>query len=118
VLPANEVLDLSRLEEAFEDDTAGIAELLEMALDTGVKHRHALEQGVAAGDAEMVRRAAHAIKGSSGNVGANAVMNLADELEQRARVGNLDGARERIDAIAAAYARVGEAVRAYRSRVG
>jgi HPt (histidine-containing phosphotransfer) domain-containing protein len=117
-LPGNDVLDLARLEEAFEDDTAGIAELLEMALDTGVKHTRALEQGVAAGDAEMVRRAAHAIKGSAGNVGANAVMQLADELEGRARVGNLDGAAQRVNAIAAAYARVAQEVRAYRARVG
>ena len=66
----------------------------------------------------MVRRAAHAIKGSAGNVGANAVMQLADELEGRARVGNLDGAAQRVNAIAAAYARVAQEVRAYRARVG
>jgi HPt (histidine-containing phosphotransfer) domain-containing protein len=114
----NSILDLARLEEAFEDDTAGIAELLDMALETGAKHTRALEDAVATGDAESMRRAAHAIKGSSGNIGANTVMHLADELEQRARAGDLSGARERVDAIEAEYARVAEAVRAYHARVG
>lgn len=110
----NETLDLSNLEEAFEDDTTGIADLLDMALATGDKHRAALEDGVARGDAETVRRAAHSIKGSAGNIGAKQVMRLASELEERARAGNLEGARDRVDAVSAAYADVAREVRAYR----
>ncbi len=111
------MLDLWRLEEAFEDDTAGIADLLEMALETGRKHCAALEAGVAGGDATVVARAAHGIKGSAGNIGANVVYGLAMELDARARTGDLDGARERVDAINAAYARVAEEVRAYRANL-
>jgi len=111
------VLDLWRLEEAFENDTAGIADLLEMALETGRKHRAALEAGLAAGDANVVARAAHGIKGSAGTIGATAVYALAMELDARARTGNLDGARERVDAIDAAYAKVADEVRAYRASV-
>ncbi len=103
------------MEEAFEDDTAGIAELLDMALATGEKHRRALAEGIAAGDAEVVRRAAHSIKGSAGNIGANEVMRLAAELDERARAGDLSDARPRVDAIAAAYDRVAVEVRAYRA---
>lgn len=109
------MLDLSRLEEAFEDDRAGIAELLEMALQTGAKHRRLLEEGVAGNDAAVVARAAHGIKGSAGNIGATTVYALAVELDERARSGNLDGARERVDAIGTAYARVADEVRAYRA---
>jgi HPt (histidine-containing phosphotransfer) domain-containing protein len=111
------ILDLTRLEEAFEDDTAGIAELLEMALETGAKYRRMLEEAVASADASTVARAAHGIKGSAGNIGASEVATLAAELDQRARTGNLDGARERIDAINAAYERVAGAVRAYRAQI-
>lgn len=111
------MLDLWRLEEAFENDTAGIADLLEMALETGRKHRAALEAGLAAGDANVVARAAHGIKGSAGTIGATAVYALAMELDARARTGNLDGARERVDAIDAAYAKVADEVRAYRASV-
>lgn len=95
----------------------GIAELLEMALETGKKHRRALEDGLNAGDAQVVARAAHGIKGSAGNIGANVVYKLATELDARARTGDLDGARERVDAIDAAYARVAEEVRAYRANL-
>jgi HPt (histidine-containing phosphotransfer) domain-containing protein len=109
------VLDLTRLEEAFEDDVTGIAELLEMALETGKKHRRAIEAGLAAGDATAVARGAHGIKGSAGNIGANDVYRLAAELDALARTGSLEGARERADAIDAAYARVAEEVRAYRA---
>jgi HPt (histidine-containing phosphotransfer) domain-containing protein len=114
-LPDREILDLTRLEEAFEDDVKGIADLLDMALETGKKHRRALEDGLAAGDAQVVARAAHGIKGSAGNIGANVVYRLATELDARARTGNLDGARERVIAIDAAYAQVADEVRAYRA---
>ena len=116
-MPDRAILDIANLEEAFEDDTAGIAELLEMAMETGRKHRAALDAGLAAGDATMVARAAHGIKGSAGNIGAKVVYRLATELDARARTGNLDGARERIDAIHAEYERVAEEVRAYRQSV-
>lgn len=116
-MPDKSILDIARLEEAFEDDVAGIADLLEMALETGAKHRRALEAGLASADATVVARAAHGIKGSAGNIGAVVVYRLAVELDERARGGNLDGARERIEAIDAAYARVAEEVRAYRANL-
>jgi len=117
-LPDKDVLDLTRLEEAFEDDTAGIAELLDMALETGRKHRRSLVEGLAAADAAAVAKAAHGIKGSAGNIGATAVYALATELDARARQGNLDGAQERADAIEAAYERVAVEVQEYRTRNG
>ena len=87
-----------------------------MALETGRKHRRALEEGLAAGDAPMVARAAHGIKGSSGNIGANVVYALATELDRRARAPAISTARvSAVDSIDAAYARVAEEVRAYRA---
>ncbi len=109
------MLDLWRLQEAFEDDATGIADLLEMAMETGRKHRRSLEDGLAASDANVVARAAHGIKGSAGTIGATTVYALATELDARARTGDLEGARERVHAIGAAYARVEEEVRAYRA---
>ena len=109
------MLDLSRLQEAFEDDATGIADLLDVALETGRKHRRALEDGLAAGDANVVARAAHGIKGSAGTIGANAVYALAAELDARARTGDLGDARRRVDAIDDAYAQVAEEVRAFRA---
>ena len=117
-MPDNQILDLARLEEAFEDDTSGIAELLEMALETGAKHRRTLAAGIAAGDATLIARAAHAIKGSAGNIGAGEVADLAAQLDERAREGDLSDAAERISGIEAGYARLAERVRAYRQSLG
>ena len=114
-MPDKRILDLARLEEAFEDDTSGIAELLEMALETGAKHRQTLSQGLAAGDPTLIARAAHSIKGSAGNIGAAEVAQLAAELDERARAGELHDARARVEEIDAAYARLSESIRAYRS---
>jgi HPt (histidine-containing phosphotransfer) domain-containing protein len=114
-LPDKQILDLARLEEAFEDDTGGIAELLEMALETGAKHRNTLTQALAAGNAAIIAKAAHSIKGSAGNIGAGEVARLAAELDERARADDLHDARERVEAIDAAYVRLTESVRAYRS---
>ncbi|MBV9439661.1 MAG: Hpt domain-containing protein [Candidatus Eremiobacteraeota bacterium] len=117
-MPDSAALDLARLEEAFEDDVAGIAELLEMALDTGRKHCRKLAEGLAEGNVETIRRAAHSIKGSAATIGANEVTALASQLEQQARAGDVRGAAEAIANIDAAYARVEEEVRAYRTRIG
>lgn len=116
-MPDKGILDLTRLEEAFEDDRAGIAELLEMALDTGAKHRASMEDALASGDAPALAKAAHGIKGSAGNIGALEVAALATELEQRARGGDVSGARERVDAIGAAYDRLADEVRLYKDAV-
>jgi len=86
-----------------------------MALETGRKHRAALEEGLASQDAGVVARAAHGIKGSAGTIGANVVYRLAMDLDARARTGDLDGARERVDAIGDAYADVAKEVHAYRA---
>jgi len=116
-LPDRSILDITNLEEAFEDDVAGIAELLEMAMETGRKHRASLAAALAANDAAALAKAAHGIKGSAGNIGAKVVYSLATELDARARTGNLEGARERVEAINAAYAQVEGEVRAYRASV-
>ncbi|HZO94622.1 MAG TPA: Hpt domain-containing protein [Candidatus Baltobacteraceae bacterium] len=116
-MPDKAILDIWRLEEAFEDDTAGIAELLELALQTGEKHRRALAEALAANDAAGIARAAHGIKGSAGNIGANVVYRLATELDQRARAGDISDAAERIRAIDEAYEGVAEQVADYRRTV-
>ncbi len=113
-MPDKEILDLWRLEEAFEDDTQGIADLLDLAMQTGEKHLRSLIAAVEAHDATGVAKAAHGIKGSAGNIGANVVYRLACELDERARAGMLDGAAERVRRIDEAYEQVAQQVAEYR----
>ncbi len=116
-MPDRTILDITNLEEAFEDDTAGIAELLEMALETGRRLIGELQDAIATGNAPGVARAAHSIKGSAANIGAMTPSTLAAALEQRARAGDLAGAADACAAIESAYAPVAAEISAYRSSV-
>jgi HPt (histidine-containing phosphotransfer) domain-containing protein len=114
-LPDSAILDLSRLREAFEDDDAGIIELLEMAINTGTKHVERLKTALAEGDVTNVARAAHGIKGSSSNIGAIAVTRISAEIEDRARNARLDGVTELAAELEGAYVALRETVRDYRA---
>ena len=110
-------LEISRLQEIFEDDTAGIAELLNAAMDTGAGHQAALRDGIGRSDLESVMRAAHAIKGSSANVGGNEVAEVAGRIEAAARAQTWEGIAADADALDVAYERLRIAVAAYRNSV-
>jgi len=63
------------------------------------------------GTAERISREAHGIKGSSYTLGAMMVGSLAAELEQRAKLGSIDDARQRIEQIHVEFQRTAEALR-------
>ena len=62
------------------------------------------------GNAAEVQRAAHSLKGSSGNIGADAMFDVCRRIDERARGGELGNATL-IDALDAEYARVDTAIR-------
>jgi CheY-like chemotaxis protein len=83
-----------------------LAELLAVYLRDTPPRLAALHEALARKDAEAVRREAHAIKGSSGYLGAVEMARLCVELEGQARTGDLIRAAELVQAIAAAFERV------------
>ena len=111
------VLEISRLVEIFEDDTAGIADLLEAAMRTGAGHQELLRTAIGSGAIDEVMRAAHAIKGSAANIGGNEVAAVAARIEDKARAQRWDGVPDDADELDAAYERLREAVRAYRTAI-
>jgi HPt (histidine-containing phosphotransfer) domain-containing protein len=110
-------LEISRLEEIFEDDTEGIADLLEAAMQTGATHQATVRDAIARNSLPDVMRAAHAIKGSSANIGGNEVAAVAARIEAAARANTWDGIAEDADALAAAYDRLRQAVAEYRASI-
>jgi hypothetical protein len=66
VMADTPILEISRLEEIFEDDTAGIADLLDAAMGTGATNQATLRDALGRRSLDDVMRAAHAIKGSYG----------------------------------------------------
>ena len=111
------ILEISRLEEIFEDDTAGIADLLDAAMGTGATNQATLRDAFARRSLDEVMRASHAIKGSTANVGGNEVAEIAGRIEAAARAQTWDGIEPALSELDAAYERLREAVRAYRAEV-
>jgi HPt (histidine-containing phosphotransfer) domain-containing protein len=111
------VLEISRLEEIFEDDTAGIADLLEAAMGTGAANQATLHDAIARHALDDVMRAAHAIKGSAANIGGNEVAAVAARIEASARAQTWDGIEPAAIELDQAYERLREAVRGYRAGV-
>jgi HPt (histidine-containing phosphotransfer) domain-containing protein len=111
------ILEISRLEEIFEDDTAGIADLLEAAMGTGATNQATLRDAVSRHVLDDVMRASHAIKGSTANIGGNEVAEVAGRIEAAARANTWDGIEPAALELDAAYERLREAVRAYRAGI-
>lgn len=76
---------LSRLRRLGGDDLAG--RMASLFLGLAPERLRAARAGLAAGDLDQVRRAAHSLKSSSGNVGAYAVTEAAGQLEEAAERG-------------------------------
>ena len=72
-------------------------------LEDTPQYLHDLEQAVAAGDAEAARAKAHAIKGSSGNLGAVLLAQLAKEAEEFALAGTPELAAPLLPRLRIAY---------------
>lgn len=69
------------------------------------------DQGLADGDAALLANAAHALKSSSFNVGANAFASLCQEVEQLGREGRMRRLLGRVDALQLEWRRVEAALR-------
>lgn len=68
-----------------DGDPELLVDLIEMYLADGPTKLEAIERGIAAGDWESVERAAHSLKGSSGNLGATYVLATSDRIQNACR---------------------------------
>jgi HPt (histidine-containing phosphotransfer) domain-containing protein len=89
------VLDMATIADLrdpeLDGDDAFRAEVIEIFLSDSPQHLTAIQDGVADGNAPVVMRAAHTLRGSSANFGAARLQLLCTELEVRARSGQLQG---------------------------
>ena len=77
-----------------------------------------MRQGIANGDLDCVRRAAHSHKSSSATMGALSLAALCSELEGRCRADNGDGAAELVQEIAEVSAQAKAALASINREVG
>jgi HPt (histidine-containing phosphotransfer) domain-containing protein len=85
----NQVLDMSVVEELLslcdDGDPELLLDLIEMFLDDAPAKVAAIQQGIQGHDLEAVERAAHSLKGSSGNLGATGLQDTCEQLQNVAR---------------------------------
>lgn len=112
-----EVIDRAALRALLAtvgDDPEFLAELIDSYFDDTATLIPAMQQATRDGDAEALRRSVHSLKSNSATFGATALAALCQELEMRARDGELADAEVRVAAIEAEYARVQPALVAAR----
>jgi HPt (histidine-containing phosphotransfer) domain-containing protein len=91
------VLDMSVVEELLsisdDGDPELLLDLIQMFLDDGPAKIAAVNEGLAAGDFEKAERAAHSLKGSSGNLGARLLQQSCEDMQIATRYHRLDESR-------------------------
>jgi HPt (histidine-containing phosphotransfer) domain-containing protein len=70
-----------------DGDPELLVDLIEMYLGDGPAKHAAILRGIEANDWEHVERAAHSLKGSSGNLGAVHVQSVCDRIQNACRQG-------------------------------
>lgn len=85
----------SELEAAVVERCGGVrslaARLLRAFIIQTQEDLAAIAEAVATGNAEMLDRAAHRLKGAAGNLGLETCRQIVAELEERCRAGRIDG---------------------------
>ena len=89
-----DALDRAALLERLEGDAELLAEIVGVFLEDCPRLVASIREAVARGDARLLERAAHTLKGSVGNFGVSAAAAAALRLEQMGRQGELAQAGE------------------------
>ena len=79
---SDDVLDLSKAMEVVAGNRGLFQEIAEMFLENLPRQVDEIKEGIARGDADSLKRAAHGLKGSVGNFGARRAFDAAYNLEK------------------------------------
>lgn len=109
--PALEPAAIANLRELSPGDPNFLRELIDIYLEDTPLRLGEIETALTKSDGPTLVRAAHTIKGSSGNFGATHLARLALDIEAHGKAGDLAAAAAAVPALKAEYARVREALR-------
>lgn len=87
-----DVFDLQSVLDMVDGELDFVRDLVDMYLSNFPEQNDELRAAFAAGDAEKVRKVAHRLKSSTGNLGGRRAQAAVVELEYQAMDGQLDGA--------------------------
>ncbi len=89
-----------------EDAEEMLPELVELFLDDSAEQLASIETAVNSGDLDLLRNAAHKMKGGSASVAAVPLSKVCGKLEKMAIEGSLDGAPEQVTEAKAEFTRL------------
>ncbi len=116
-LDSSSLLDLEQLQMLLEAGAGDSFDLLREIVGLFEEESHAklaeLKAGLVAGDYGSVGRAAHALAGSSANIGGRRVWQLARELEDCCRNGRGPDIPGRVQALEECFHRTLDALKAF-----
>ncbi|MFH1279046.1 MAG: Hpt domain-containing protein [Candidatus Eisenbacteria bacterium] len=101
------VFDRRALLERLDNDEELVDEIVDLYLDDATGRIGDLQEAIRAGDAVRLQRDGHSLKGASANAGAEMIREVATQIEQAGRSGDLDRA-------AALVSKAGEALDVFR----
>ena len=84
-------MDIKALADNLGLEEDEYLELVDLLVDTGMVDLSNMESAVKAGDTDTAAKAAHSIKGASGNLGIMDIYELAKAVESELRNNNLAG---------------------------
>jgi len=105
-VPAIEPTAIDALRALNPGDDSFLHDLIQIYLDDAPKRLAEIEQASAQKDARKLTLAAHSLKGSSSNFGANQLRAVSEELEELGRRSALDGVPALLPPLREAYAEV------------
>jgi HPt (histidine-containing phosphotransfer) domain-containing protein len=83
-----------------------LTEVLKMFLDEFPPRMDRLRNAWASKNIEEMYRAAHSLKGSAGNIGAQRLMNVCSQLDEMGRTGELANTAPLVDALGLEFGKV------------
>ena len=109
------VLDMSVVEELLsisdDGDPELLLDLIQMFLEDGPSKVAAVTEGLLTGDFEKAERAAHSLKGSSGNLGARLLQDVCEHLQISTRNHQLEESRRLAPELKSAFGAAEAALR-------
>lgn len=103
-----DVLDMAVVDELIalsdDGDPELLLDLIGMFLADSPTKLESMAEGIRTGDLDRVERAAHSLKGSSGNLGARELQYACESVVACSRDGDLDGARAATAKVAPLFA--------------
>lgn len=110
-------LDMNVLGELKELLDEGLDELLEEYLADAPSQVEQLQKAVDCNDISEITMISHSLKGSSGNLGIAGMYQLCLVLEQEAKTGQLDDAKEHMAAISEAFEQAKDEIKRYMANI-